>query len=108
MATKKTSYLFTLPYLFARLEFPGVAQETLQIFDTKPESDWDNWSIMFLSRTTPSLRQDVLNIDAQGGNVSNKVQLQVEKLKSIPMYHNIKSRLWEDCYCLKTLFLLSL
>lgn len=101
LASRKSSYLGCLPYLFARLEFPGVAAQTLELFEAKPEEEWDQWTLRFLSRRTESLRGAVSAITPEGGNLSNALKLQVEKLKSIPMYSRLERLPYSYCqvYC---------
>ena len=77
MGREMFGFVDTIPYLFSRLDQPGVAKLCLSQFASKPESDHHRDSIAMLSPTQPSLLSFVLQIKDDGTGVPPVVQKEI-------------------------------
>ena len=102
---QKLAYLDVIPYLFARLDTPGVRDRCIAQWNAAPQEHHHEESRLWMDEASPlGLRPLVDAVDDHGGNVDPVLQEEVDSLCNIPMDdctaegpHARSKRLW--CHC---------
>jgi hypothetical protein len=104
LAMEKLAFLNMVPWLFARLDQPGVKALCIQQYNSVPESSHANITIDMM-KPSGDLRADIDNIDEQGQGSSRAVLAIMDEFKEYPMDdtvgegpHSIAKRQMDHCH----------